>query len=200
MAEITFWYEFASTYSYPAAMRIEQEAAARGVQVSWAPFLLGPIFASQGLREPPLAVGGKRRYMERDLNRICSALGLPFAMPANFPARGLLGARMALALPQAQRPAFSRALYTLEFSEGADIGDQAVVAEALRRVGLDTELLVQAADEEVKQGLKDATAKAQELGVFGAPSFVTARGELFWGNDRLEAALDWAMQEAGAPA
>jgi 2-hydroxychromene-2-carboxylate isomerase len=200
MARLTFWYEFASSYSYPAAMRLEAAAAARGVEVEWAPFLLGPIFASIGLREAPFANGAKRRYMQRDLERICAALNLPFVLPAAFPASGLLAARMTLALPQAQRPAFSRALYSLEFGEGADIADQEVVAEALRRVGLDTELLVHAADEGVKQGLRDATAKAQELGVFGAPSFVTAGGELFWGNDRLEDALDWARQEQGLAA
>jgi 2-hydroxychromene-2-carboxylate isomerase len=30
--------------------------------------------------------------------------------------------------------------------------------------------------------------------VFGAPTFIAADGELFWGNDRLERALLWAKQ------
>ena len=47
MMSMQFWFEFASTYSYPAAMRIEQAAEARGVAVEWRPFLLGPIFAAQ---------------------------------------------------------------------------------------------------------------------------------------------------------
>jgi 2-hydroxychromene-2-carboxylate isomerase len=34
----------------------------------------------------------------------------------------------------------------------------------------------------------------QKLGVFGAPSFTAADGELFWGNDRLEQALAWAKR------
>jgi 2-hydroxychromene-2-carboxylate isomerase len=42
--------------------------------------------------------------------------------------------------------------------------------------------------------LRAQTEEAQRLGIFGAPSFVTADGELFWGNDRLEAALDWATR------
>ncbi|MFY8141668.1 MAG: DsbA family protein, partial [Caulobacter sp.] len=40
---IEFWYEFASTYSYPAAMRIEALAEEAGVEVVWRPFLLGPL-------------------------------------------------------------------------------------------------------------------------------------------------------------
>jgi len=39
-----------------------------------------------------------------------------------------------------------------------------------------------------------AVYAAQRLGVFGAPSFTTADGELFWGNDRLEQALAWAKR------
>ena len=48
MTTVDFWYEFASTYSYPAAMRVEEAAASTGVAVRWRPFLLGPIFAAQG--------------------------------------------------------------------------------------------------------------------------------------------------------
>ena len=43
--------------------------------------------------------------------------------------------------------------------------------------------------------LRDETQTAQQLGIFGAPSFVTADGELFWGNDRLEAALAWTVKK-----
>jgi 2-hydroxychromene-2-carboxylate isomerase len=32
------------------------------------------------------------------------------------------------------------------------------------------------------------------LGIFGAPTFVTPDGELFWGNDRLENAIAWAKR------
>ena len=51
-----FWFEFASTYSYPAAMRIEALAADRGVTIEWRPFLLGPIFAAQGWSDSPFNI------------------------------------------------------------------------------------------------------------------------------------------------
>lgn len=50
-----------------------------------------------------------------------------------------------------------------------------------------------AQEDSVKNALRAATEEAQAAGVFGAPAFVTADGELFWGNDRLEQALDWAV-------
>jgi len=49
----SFWFEFASTYSYPAAMRVEALALGAGVELTWRPFLLGPIFAAQGWRDSP---------------------------------------------------------------------------------------------------------------------------------------------------
>ena len=74
---IQFWFEFASTYSYPAAMRIEAAAKARGVVVEWRPFLLGPVFASQGWQDSPFNIyPTKGKYMVRDLERTCAALDL----------------------------------------------------------------------------------------------------------------------------
>ena len=45
-----FWFEFASSYSYLSAMRVETVAAGAGVDVAWHPFWLGPIFKAQGWR------------------------------------------------------------------------------------------------------------------------------------------------------
>ncbi len=52
-APIDFWFEFGSTYSYPAAMRIEALTRAEGVEARWKPFLLGPIFREQGWNDSP---------------------------------------------------------------------------------------------------------------------------------------------------
>jgi 2-hydroxychromene-2-carboxylate isomerase len=48
----------------------------------------------------------------------------------------------------------------------------------------------------IKDRLRSQTAQAQELGIFGAPTFITADGELFWGNDRMESAIAWARRTA----
>jgi 2-hydroxychromene-2-carboxylate isomerase len=79
---LDFWFEFASTYSYPAAMRIGALAQDAGVIVRWQPFLLGPIFKAQGWENSPFNLyEAKGRYMWRDLERICAALDLPFRKP-----------------------------------------------------------------------------------------------------------------------
>lgn len=191
---IEFWFEFASTYSYPAAMRVDDAAAGRGVEVVWRPFLLGPIFKANGWMDSPFNLWpAKGRYMVRDLERICSALELKFELPKPFPQNGLLGARMATALDNVERARFARALYCLEFAEGRDISDEGVVSSALAAAGASTKALEMAYTEKVKAELRANTEKAQDAGVFGAPSFIAEDGEMFWGNDRLDAALDWAV-------
>jgi 2-hydroxychromene-2-carboxylate isomerase len=45
---LDFWFDFASTYSYPAAMRIRPLADEAGISVKFRPFLLGAIFKAQG--------------------------------------------------------------------------------------------------------------------------------------------------------
>lgn len=195
MTAIEFWFDFASTYSYLSAERIERVAGAHGVAVHWRPFLLGPIFQAQGWATSPFNLyPAKGRYMVRDVTRLAAARELAFKMPDVFPAASLKAARMALAIEDdADRAAFSRAVFVAQFGEGADIGDEGVLRAAAVRVGLDGDaLLAGAASEAVKLALRADTAAAQALGVFGAPTFVTGDGELFWGDDRLEMALGWA--------
>jgi 2-hydroxychromene-2-carboxylate isomerase len=196
MPHIDFWYEFASTYSYPAAMRIEAAAKARGVDVRWRPFLLGPIFFDQGWRNSPFNIyPAKGRYMWRDLERICAALDLPFARPEPFPQNGLTAARLALTLDEARRPAFTRAVYAAQFGEGRQIAEKDTLAAILAALEVDPHAhFARASSDEIKTRLKQQTDEAKRLGIFGAPAFVAADGELFWGNDRLEAALDWAAK------
>lgn len=45
---------------------------------------------------------------------------------------------------------------------------------------------------EIKTKLKVNMEEARASGIFGAPSFVTESGELFWGDGRLEQALAWS--------
>jgi 2-hydroxychromene-2-carboxylate isomerase len=55
-----------------------------------------------------------------------------------------------------------------------------------------THALERAESEANKARLKAECARAAEIGIIGAPCLVSADGEVFWGNDRLEQGLDWA--------
>src|SRR3954466_1708598 len=130
MPALDFFYEFASTYSYIAAMRIAPLAEPAGVTVRWRPFLLGPIFKAHGWETSPFNLyPAKGRYMVRDCERLCATLGLAFRLPDPFPQNSLLASRVALVgLEDGCGEDFSRAVYRAEFSEGRQISDPAVIA------------------------------------------------------------------------
>jgi len=196
MAGAEFRYEFASTYSYPAALRVGALAEERGVSLAWRPFLLGPMFAAQGWRDSPFNVyPAKGRYMWRDVERTCDAMGVPFKRPDPFPQASLLAARVALALQDEERASFSRQVYMAEFGQGASIADRATLASLLAACGVDPAAALERAESDAnKAALKAECARAAEIGIVGAPSIVTGDGEVFWGNDRLEQGLDWAAR------
>ena len=194
---LDFWFDFASTYSYLAAARIRPLAAAAKVQLRFRPFLLGPIFKAQGWDTSPFNLyEAKGRYMWRDMERLAAGLNLPFRRPDPFPQNSVLPARVALVgLAQGWGEDFSVAVYTAQFVEDGRIDEPHTLAEILSFMNVDAQAALEAAQSDgIKLRLRSEVEAAQQLGVFGAPSFTTADGELFWGNDRLEQALAWVKR------
>jgi 2-hydroxychromene-2-carboxylate isomerase len=194
---LDFWFDFASNYSYLSAMRIDDLAAAHGIAVSWKPFLLGPIFADSGWDTSPFNVyPNKGRYVWRDMERITRQRGLAFTRPDVFPQFALTATRIAVACHDAGwLPAFCRALFTAEFGEGKDISSDDMTRAALAEAGANPATIMPlAADADVKLALRNRVEQARSLGIFGAPTFITPDGELFWGDDRLDQAVAWVAE------
>jgi 2-hydroxychromene-2-carboxylate isomerase len=191
---LDFWFDFGSTYSYPASQRIQALARERRVPVRFRPFLLGPLFKEQGWDTSPFNLyPAKGRYMWRDLERLCNELGLPLVRPDPFPQHSLLAARVALAAAgESWADDFCVGVFRAEFGEGRQIADARELASVIEALGGDARAILEgAASPETKDRLRAETDEARRLGLFGAPSFVTPDGELFWGNDRLETAMAW---------
>jgi 2-hydroxychromene-2-carboxylate isomerase len=196
-AALDFWFDFASTYSYLAAVRIGPLAAKANVRVRFRPFLLGPIFKAQGWDTSPFNLYPvKGRHMWRDLERLAADLDLPFRRPDPFPQSSLLAARVAMVgLAGGWGEEFSIAVFRAEFAEGRRIDEPATLTAILSGLNVDPKSAFDAGlSDDNKLRLRAQTEEARRLGIFGAPSFTTGGGELFWGNDRLEQALSWAKR------
>ena len=194
---LDFWFDFASTYSYVAAMRVAPLAEKAGVSLRWRPFLLGPIFQAQGLNNSPFNIYEvKGRYMWRDMQRLCDDIGAKFQKPDPFPQNSLLAARVATVGLQAEwGEEFCRRVFRTEFADARDIGRQETIEDVLAGLGfVPGDVIAQAQSDANKALLRTQTDAAAKLHIFGAPTFSTADGEIFWGNDRLEQALAWAKK------
>ena len=210
MPALDFWFDFASTYSYVGALRVEAACAAAAVSLRHRPFLLGPLFSEQlGIRDSPFNVHERRgRYMWRDLERLCGKHDLGWRRPSAFPRHSVLAARVACAGEgRPWLPAFVRAVFAANFADDREIADREVLRSLLKPLGADAAAALDRAETaEVKARLRASTEEASRLGFFGAPTFVAfpagepaaGPGEIFFGQDRLEDAVAWAAAAARA--
>lgn len=191
---VQMWFDFASPYSYLAIARIGTQAQQAGVALALRPFLLGPIFQTQGWHDSPFRLfPGKGAYMMRDVARLADKYGLPYRRPSQFPRLSVLAARLALlGQDESWGLAFCQAVFAANFGQDLDIQAEAVLRPLLCDQGLDADLwLARAHEDTCKEALRWQVDQARQHGIFGAPTFLV-EAEMFWGNDRLEDALQWA--------
>ncbi|HXV73969.1 MAG TPA: 2-hydroxychromene-2-carboxylate isomerase [Sphingomonadales bacterium] len=196
MSELHFWYEFSSPTSYLAAMRLDELAKAKGVATVWQPFMWGGLVRMQNPSPPPPEVAQVRAdYMWRDAERQAKRYGLPFKKPTKFPRPAGLAAQVAqLGISERWGKVFSRKVLAANFVEDLDIQEPKVIGSVLARMDLNPEsVMKRALTEDIKAALKRETERAYEKGYFGVPTFVVG-DEMFWGEDRLEQALETAAR------
>ena len=89
---------------------------------------------------------------------------------------------------------YVQATYRRWFIEWLEPGSEPNVSESLREIGQDSERILElAVGEETGEVYSYQTESAQSKVSFGSPSFIVD-GELFWGDDRLEDAVSWALR------
>ena len=195
--ELEFWFDFASTYSYVSARRIDSLASPSGIRVRWMPFLLGPVFAAQGWQTSPFNIyPAKGQYMWRDVERLCARYDIAFKRPEAFPQFALLATRVGVAgAGEPWLPSFCTWIFDAEYGCGKDITGIETVAGALHHLGLNAaDWIDRAQSPQIKQALRDRVAEAETRGIFGEPTFITPDGELVWGDDRLEQSIEWMLK------
>jgi 2-hydroxychromene-2-carboxylate isomerase len=198
---LEFWLDFGSNYSYIAAMRIEALANIAGAEIRWRPFLLGPIFASFGWASSPFVLQKEKgEYVARDMARTCGKYGIPWTAPTTFPRNAVYPMRVAAAHEDAPWvPEYCRQFMTMNFAQDREINSLELVTEVLRSLGEDADKIVSVAQSDAgKARLRARGEEAQRRRMFGAPMFFAGQ-EMFWGNDRLEDALAWAISVKNDP-
>ena len=192
------WFDLASNYSYLTLMRIDALAETAGVEVRWEPFLLGPIFEDFGWKSSPFVLQKEKgAYVWKDMERQAAKYGLPWRKPARFPQNTVLPVRVALlGRDEPWMHAFCRAMALANFAEDRDISTVEAVRGVLESLSLPAaDILARVQSPEEKPKLRAQVERARALGIFGAPTFFVD-GEMYWGNDRLEDALEAARGRA----
>jgi 2-hydroxychromene-2-carboxylate isomerase len=183
-----FFYDFSSPYSYLAAHRVDDVLP---VPARWQPILFGALIAAIGKEPWSWHKGPARDAQMRECEQRAAALGLPLRWPRDWPlgTYSILVVRAALVAEELGRlREFSLAAFRNGLGLGRDLTELDVVLETAEEAGVERGAVSEGvADPRIKQRLRDATDAAVALGVTGVPT-ISAGGELFWGDDRLEEA------------
>jgi 2-hydroxychromene-2-carboxylate isomerase len=198
-AAVDFYFDFSSPYGYFASTRIDELAARHGRDTAWRPILLGPVFKAVGT-SPLVSYPIKGRYVAHDFARFARLLGVPFAMPANFPFGALAASRAFYWIDdrdKAQAKAFAQAVFRAGLGAGGDVTPVEAVVDLAAKAGVDGAALRGAlAETEIKQRLVREVDQAMDRGVFGSPT-IFVDGEMFWGADRLDQVDRWLATGGG---
>jgi 2-hydroxychromene-2-carboxylate isomerase len=198
---VEFWVGYGSTYTYLSVMRIDALAQRAGVQLVWKPFNIRALMVEKGLPKGPFVPRPEKlAYMWRDLERRAQRRGLPYTRPSIYPVDSQATVRVAfLAAQEGWCSGFSRRVFHMNFVEGRPIGGEGSLEAALQTLGRDPASTIRRAHgPDIEERLAEQTRLAIDIGVFGAPTF-RAGDELFWGDDRLEDAIEWAQHGRLAP-
>ena len=198
---IDFWVSIGSTYSYLSVMRLKSVEAASGVAFRWRPFSVRAIMMEQN-NIPFVGKPVKMAYMWRDIERRARKHGLEPRLPAPYPLKEFdLANKIAIvAETEGWCADYVCAAYRQWFQSGHEPGSEPGVSEVLRELGRDAaRVLASARTGRIEERYKRDTEEAKALGVFGSPTFAVD-GELFWGDDRLEDAIEWFKARSVKPA
>ena len=189
---VDFCFDFGSPAAYLAWTQLPKLCADAGATLVWQPILLGGVFQSTGNRAP-ISVPLKGSYLFVDLARFAKRYGVPLVMNPHFPINTLHLMRAAVGLQlraDARFEAYCAAMFRAIWVDALNLGDPAVLAQALSAAGFDpAALLALSAEPEVKEALKARTDAAVQRGIFGAPTMFVGE-QMFWGQDRLDFVRD----------
>lgn len=170
-------------------------AAAAEVAIRPYPVNFAAIFEVTGGLPVPKRSKQRQDYRLAELERWRDYLDIPLNVhPAHWPADDGLATRIVVALRDkdvAGTLDFAGAIMRAVWSEDRNIGEPRTVEMICEELGLDFATLSK--HDDVTKTIAKDTQSAIAQGVFGAPSYIY-RGDLFWGQDRLEF-LERALQQ-----
>jgi 2-hydroxychromene-2-carboxylate isomerase len=183
---LEFYFDYGSPYSYIAYLRLPELVKRTGAKLAYRIMLLGGVFQATGNTSPAFNQL-KAPNGQRDLQRYVGRYKIPFQRNPHFPINTLKLMRGAVAAEEdGIFDRYTAAIFPGMWRDGLNLGDEAVVAGALGKAGLDpAHFARRIAEDGVKEKLKRYTEAAVKRGIFGAPTFFVD-DEMFFGQDRLE--------------
>ena len=185
--KIDFYFDFISPYSYLAHKRIV--SLNNRDKFNYKAILLGGLHNLGGITAPAFNER-KMKNMRNDCMLIAEKNKIDFTWNEKFPINSLYLMRGYLFINHNKKDKFFDVCFDAYWKNNFDISQEENIKKILIECDIETEdFEMGIKDKKIKDELKDLTNIAFQNDVFGAPTFVINQ-KLFWGQDRLEYALD----------
>ena len=183
---IDFYFDFISPYSYLALKKIKE---LKEINFKYMPVLLGGLHNLQGIT-PPAFIEPKLKHMINDCVLIAKKNKYDFLWNSKFPINSLNIMRGYLFINDETKNLYLKEMFDAYWKNNLDISNEEILKTLLEKCKINSnEFFDGIKDPKIKNELKIITQEAHDNEIFGAPSFVV-NGKIFWGQDRLEFALD----------
>ena len=184
--EIDFYFDFISPYSYLAHQKIK---IINNINFNYKPVLVGGLHNLQGITAPAF-IKAKLKHMISDCDLIAKKNNTDFIWNSKFPINSLNIMRGYLFIDDEVKDLYLDKMFDANWRDNLDTSNEEILKSILQKckINLD-DFFSGIRDPKIKDELKLITQIAHDKEIFGAPTFVV-NNKIFWGQDRLEFALD----------
>jgi len=194
MTEIDFWFSIGSTYTYLSVNRLADVSKKENIKFNWYPFSVRKIMMDMdNIPFTPPSKKIKSDYMWRDIERRAKFYGFFANVPAPYPLKefDLANQLAILGMNQGWGVEYVTLTYKRWFQQGKEPAIEPNLSEILNELNLNKEEVIKNSNSaNIKNQYLQNTENAYKAGVFGSPTFIY-KGEVFWGDDRLEDCIKW---------
>jgi len=185
--EVEFYFDFISPYAYLAYKKIQ--SLPKDIKIKYKPVLLGALHNLEGITAPAF-IKPKLKHMISDCDLIANKNKSNFFWNSKFPINSLNIMRGYLFINAENQGLYLNVMFDAYWKDNLDISNEKILKNLLEKYKINSSKFFDGIkDLKIKDELKFITQKAHDKGIFGAPTFVV-NNKIFWGQDRLEFALD----------
>lgn len=186
---IDFYFDIISPYAYLAYKQLNSLKNLKQIKFNYKPILLGGLHKLAGITAPAFNEF-KMKNMKNDCNLIASKKNIKFQWNDKFPINSLKIMRGYLSVNEEKKNIYLETFFNAYWCDNINLEDIEEIKNLLKKIDIDTNnFFNDLEDIKIKEKLKEITNSAFEKEVFGAPTFIV-NNKLFWGQDRLDYALE----------
>ena len=188
-SHIDFYFDIISPYSYIAHKKIQKIKEQQKIIFNYKPILLGGLHNLAGISAPAFNKY-KMKNMQSDCELVSKKNNISFKWNLKFPINSLPIMRGYLSVEDSQKEDYLNIFFNAYWRDNLDLSSEKEFSKLLENLKIDSKTFFdKITQQSTKDTLKQLTNDAFEKEVFGAPTFIV-NNKIFWGQDRLEYALE----------